>query len=58
MSRQILSKKSKDELNRSLLTLYQKLTVNLDAYPEKEEVKSKSPVPTDKETQPSDQYEK
>ena len=44
MDRQTLSKKSRDELNGSLLTLYQKLRIKPDAFPEKEQEKPNSLV--------------
>lgn len=58
MNRQAISKKSRDELNRSLLTLYKKLTFNLDALPEKEEEKPNNPVYTDTEPDHPDKFEK
>ncbi|PKO05114.1 MAG: hypothetical protein CVU41_13835 [Chloroflexi bacterium HGW-Chloroflexi-3] len=50
MSTQTLSKKSREKLNGSLLTLYRKLTFKPDSLPDKDETKSSSPIYSESET--------
>jgi hypothetical protein len=57
MNTQTLSKKSREELNGSLLNLYRKLTFRPDAIPDKDETKSISPIYTESQTDQADQDE-
>jgi hypothetical protein len=57
MSTQTLSKKSREELNGSLLNLYRKLTFKPDSFPEKDETKSSSTVYSESEADQADQDE-
>lgn len=57
MNTQTLSKKSREELNGSLLNLYRKLTFKPDAIPDKDETKSSSPVYSESQTDQADQEE-
>ena len=55
MNTQTLSRKSREELNGSLLTLYRKLTIKSETLPEKDENKSTSSVHSTPESNHSDQ---
>lgn len=55
MNTQTLSKKSREELNGSLLNLYRKLTFKPDAISDKEESKSSSPAYSESEEDQTDQ---
>jgi len=55
MNTQTLSKKSREELNGSLLNLYRKLTFKPDSNPDKDETKSNSPVYSESEADQADQ---
>ena len=55
MNTQTLSKKSREELNGSLLNLYRKLTCKPDSNPEKDEAKSSRPVNSDSNADQVDQ---
>lgn len=55
MKMQTLSKKSREELNGSLLNLYHKLTCKPDSLPEKDEAKSGSPVNSESNADQADQ---
>lgn len=55
MNTQTLSRKSREELNGSLLTLYRKLTIKPETLPEKDENKSTSSVHFTPESDPSNQ---
>ena len=57
MNTQTLSKKSREELNGSLLNLYRKLTFKPDAIPDKEETKSSNPAYSESEEEREDQDE-
>ncbi len=57
MNTQTLSKKSREELNGSLLNLYRKLTFKPDSSPEKDETKSSSTVYSESEADQADQDE-
>ncbi|MBW6473864.1 MAG: hypothetical protein K0B14_12100 [Anaerolineaceae bacterium] len=57
MNTQTLSKKSREELNGSLLNLYRKLTFKPDAIPDKDETKSSSPIYSETEEKREDQDE-
>jgi hypothetical protein len=55
MNTQTLSRKSREELNGSLLTLYRKLTIKPETLPEKDENKSSSSVHSNPEPDKLDQ---
>ena len=55
MNTQSLSKKSREELNGSLLNLYRKLTFKPDSLPDKEETQSTSTANSESETDQADQ---
>ena len=55
MNTQTLSRKSREELNGSLLTLYRKLTIKPETLPEKDENKSTSSVHFTPESDQSNQ---
>ncbi|PKO07974.1 MAG: hypothetical protein CVU40_17900 [Chloroflexi bacterium HGW-Chloroflexi-2] len=57
MNTQTLSKKSREELNESLLNLYRKLTFKPDSIPDKEETKSSNPAYSESEEEREDQDE-
>ncbi|MDX9851773.1 MAG: hypothetical protein RBT01_14785 [Anaerolineaceae bacterium] len=57
MNTKTLSKKSREELNGSLLALYRKLTDKPDTLPENEKSKSSPPVYSESEGQYPDQDE-
>ena len=57
MYTQTLSKKSREELNGSLINLYRKLTFKMDFSPEKDETKSSSPVYSESDADQPDQDE-
>ena len=54
MNTQTLSRKSRDELNGSLLTLYRKLTIKPENLPEEDENKSTSSVHSTPESDQTD----
>jgi hypothetical protein len=55
MNRQTLSKKSREELNGSLLTLYQKLTFKPESDADKKEVQDNDPLYTESDADQPDQ---
>jgi hypothetical protein len=57
MNTQTLSKKSREELNESLLNLYRKLTFKPDSIPDKEETKSSNPAYSESQEEREDQDE-
>lgn len=57
MNTETLSKKSREELNGSLLNLYRKLTFKPDAIPNKEETKSSDPAYSESQKDQADQDE-
>jgi hypothetical protein len=57
MNTPTLSKKSREELNGSLLNLYRKLTFKPDSLPDKEEIKSSGPAYSESEEDQADQDE-
>jgi hypothetical protein len=57
MNTQTLSKKSREELNESLLNLYRKLTFKPDSIPDKEETKSSNSAYSESEEEREDQDE-
>jgi hypothetical protein len=57
MNTQTLSKKSREELNGSLLNLYRKLTFKPDTLPDKNESKPGRPVNSETDEDQSDQEE-
>lgn len=57
MNTQTLSKKSREELNGSLLILYRKLTLKPDSLPDKKDTRSGRPVKSETDEDQSDQEE-
>lgn len=55
MNMQTLSKKSREELNGSLLNLYRKLTFKTDSLPDKNDTKPGRPVNPETEEDQADQ---